>query len=64
MRPKHKVDHSTPSSTDVKNEWNYTYTPLHGVYRGHYLLYFFFRILRYRSNRYVPYLQPTDGFMS
>jgi len=26
MRPGSKLDHSAPSSTEVKNEWNYTYT--------------------------------------
>ena len=44
MRPGPKVDHSTPSSTEVKNEWNYSYIPpirLNGVYRGHFTLYTF-----------------------
>jgi hypothetical protein len=27
MRPEPKVDHSTPFSTEVKNDWNYTYMP-------------------------------------
>jgi len=33
-RPEREADHSTPSSADVENAWNYTSTPpvgLHGV---------------------------------
>ena len=66
IRPEPKVDHSTPSSTE---EWVklYLYSPhttSRRVQGSLHLLYFFFRILRYLSNRYVPYLQPTDGFLS
>jgi hypothetical protein len=29
-----EVDHSSPSSTEIENEWSYTSTPLHGVDRA------------------------------
>ena len=35
----HEVDHSPPSSSEVRNEWNFTFTPhicLHGVYRDNF----------------------------
>ena len=36
-QPGHETDHSSPSSSEVKEEWSCTTTPLicfHGVYRG------------------------------
>ena len=35
-QPGHEADHSSPSSSEVKEEWGYSTTPLiflHGVYR-------------------------------
>ena len=37
-----EVDHSPPSSAEVKNGWSYNSTPhihLHGLDRGNYILY-------------------------
>jgi hypothetical protein len=31
-QPERKVNHSTPSSAEVKNEWNYTFTSLTHLY--------------------------------
>jgi hypothetical protein len=38
-QPVRKADHSTPSTAEVKNEWNYIFIPpicLHGLYRDNF----------------------------
>jgi len=49
-RPGSEDNHSCPPSSDVKNEWSYTCTPLiclHGVYRDYFKI-DFIRVVSYK----------------